>query len=234
LTPMWGWGMVLGVEKRWLMRRDKVPALATLGVALVVLVVGLAAACSPGENSIDGIRRALGVTPGTFYNFGADGQVVFEAHCKSMDFVPDTAYDVKDSKGDVQVPSSVIKVTCGDSQFSTVGFTSVYMSDGAKPLLFANSQQFATMRIQNNDRSIPLINFAWRNVKNSFVGTASVVQLCDQNNNPIMAFAGSAVNTFATDVAKSTMFQVKDDRLGKGYIWISRGSYTRVDTALMG
>jgi hypothetical protein len=131
--------MVLGVEKRWLMRRGKISALATLGVALVVLGVALTAACSPGENSIDGIRRALGVTPGTFYNFGADGQVVFEAHCKSMDFAPDTAYDVKNEKGDTITASSVIKVTCGDSQFSTVGFTSVYMSDGAKPLLFANS-----------------------------------------------------------------------------------------------
>lgn len=208
-------------------------AMVALGlVALVAL-----SACSPGENSIDGIRRALGVTPGTFYNYGADGQVVFEAHCKSMDFEPDTAYDVThqdNGKTVVDVPSSVIKVTCGDSQFSTVGFTSVYMSDGAKPMLFANSQQFATMKIQNNDRAVPLINFMWRSVKNNFVGTARVVQVCDQNNNPVLAFAGDEVNSFATDVAKSTMFQIKDDKLGKGYVWISRGSYTAVDTALMG
>jgi hypothetical protein len=229
---MWGWGMVLDVERHSF---KTLSAFTITGaVAVLAATLALTAACSPGEAGIDNIRRALGVTPGTFYNFGADGQVVFEAHCKSMDFAPDTAYDVKNTDGKVIQPSSVIKITCGDSQFSTVGFTSVYMSDGAKPMLFANSQQYAQIKIQNHDRSIPLINFAWRNVKNNFVGTASVVQLCDQNNNPILAFAGSAVNTFATDVAKSTMFQVKDDRLGKGYVWISRGSYTRVDTALMG
>ncbi len=210
----------------------KILPVAGLATMLAVAVLGLGA-CSSGENSIDDIRRALGVTPGTFMNYGADGQVVFEAHCASMDFEPDTDYDVKNEKGDVVQPSSVIKITCGDSQFSTVGFTSVYMSDDAKNMLFANSQQFANMRIANNDRAVPLINFMWRSVKNNFVGTASVVQLCDQNNNPILAFAGDAVNTFSTEVAKSTMFQVKSNK-GKGYIWIARGSYTRVDTKLMG
>lgn len=206
---------------------------AVVGALLVTatFLVG----CSSGENTIDNIRRALGVTPGIFYNFGADGQIVFEAHCASMDFEPDHAYDVThqdNGKTVIDVPSSVIKVACGDSQFSVVGFTSVYMSDSAQSMLFANSQQFANIKIQNNDRSIPLINFAWRSVKNKFVGTASVVQVCDQNNNPIMAFAGDAVNTFATDVAKSTMFQI-EGTAGKGYIWIARGSYMRVDTKLM-
>lgn len=197
------------------------------------LMATLLTACSSGENTIDDIRRSLGVTPGTFMNYGADGQVVFEAHCRSMDFVPDTAYDVHNAKGDLVQPSSVVKVSCGNSQFSTVGFTSVYMSDDAKGMLFANSQQFANMKIQNNDRSVPLINFMWRSVRNNFVGTARAAQVCDQNNNPILAFAGDQVNSFSTDVAKSTMFQIKS-KAGKGYVWISHGSYTVVDTALMG
>ena len=206
-----------------------------------LMMIGLLAltGCSSAENGIDNIKRTLGVTPGTFYNYGADGQVVFEAHCASMDFAPDDAYAVKhvDKNGDtvIDVPSSVVKVTCGNSQFSTVGFTSVYMTDSARSMLFANSQQFANMKIQNNDRAIPLINFMWRSIKNKFVGTARVVQVCDQNNNPIMAFAGDEVNSFASDVVKSTMFQIKNHQTGiKGYVWISRGSYTAVDTALMG
>lgn len=207
-------------------------------VLLVVAAISMAA-CSSTENNIDNIRRTLGVTPGIFYNYGADGQVVFEAHCASMDFAPDDAYAVKhtDKNGNVviDVPSSVVKVTCGNSQFSTVGFTSVYMTDSADSMLFANSQQFANMKVQNNDRAIPLINFMWRSIKNKFVGTARVVQVCDQNNNPIMAFAGDEVNSFASDVVKSTMFQIKNHQTGiKGYVWISRGSYTAVDTALMG
>jgi len=59
-----------------------------------------------------------------------------------------------------------------------------------------------------------------------------VAQLCDQWNNPIMAFAGS-VSGFGTDVNKSTMFQVKY-KGHTGYVWISRGSYTVTDTALLG
>lgn len=218
---------------------NKKVAIVGACLAVVVFAVALLSGCSSAENKIDDIKRTLGVTPGLFLNYGADGQVVFQAQCRSMDFAPDDAFAVKHTDKDgntvIDVPSSVVKVTCGNSQFSTVGFTSVYMSQSAQSMLFANSQQFAVMKIQNNDRAVPLINFMWRSVKNNFVGSARVVQVCDQNNNPILAFAGDEVNSFASDVVKSTMFQIKDHKTGvKGYVWVSRGSYTAVDTALMG
>ena len=199
--------------------------------ALAVLVGTSASGC---EKQIDDILRILGSTPGTFTNYGADGQIVFEAKCASMYFTRDTEYDVKNVDGKVIEPSSVIKVNCGNQQFSTVGFTSVYMSDGAKASLMANSQQFADLRIKNNNRSIPIINFLWRDVKNVFTGTARVAQVCDQNNNPILAFGAEGVTGYATEVAKSTMFKL--DQPGSkpdGYVWVSRGSYTVLDTALL-
>jgi hypothetical protein len=203
-----------------------------VGVAIISLVLTSASAC---EKSIDDILRILGATPGTFTNYGADGQVVFEAKCASMYFERDLTYDVKNVDGKVIEPSSVVKVNCGNQQFSTVGFTSVYMSEGAKASLMANSQQFADLRISNNNRSIPIINFLWRDVKSLFVGTARVAQICDQNNNPILAFGAEGVTGYATEVAKSTMFKL--DQPGSkpdGYVWISRGSYTVIDTALLG
>lgn len=203
-----------------------------IGLAVVAMTLASASSC---EKSIDGILRILGATPGTFYNFGADGQIVFEAKCESMYFERDTEYDVKNSDLKVIEPSSVIRVNCGNQQFSTVGFTSVYVSDGAQASLMANSQEFANLRVANNNRSIPIINFLWRDIKDRFVGTAKVVQLCDQNNNPIMAFAAEGVTGYATDVAKSTMFKL--DQPGTkpdGYVWISRGSYTSIDAALLG
>lgn len=198
--------------------------------AIVVLIGTSASAC---EKAIDDIMRVLGSAPGTFYNYGADGQVVFEAKCRSLDFTRDTEYDRHNAQGDKIEDSSVIKVSCGDNLFSTVGFTSVYITDGARDNLMANSQQFHDLKIKNNDRGIPLINFLWRNVKDTFVGTARVAQVCDQNNNPILAFASEHVTGYATDVDKSTMFKLDDDN-NDGYVWISRGSYTVLDTALLG
>jgi hypothetical protein len=177
--------------------------------------------------------RILGSTPGTFYNYGADGQVVFEAHCRSMHFERDTEYDVRNEDGKVVEPSSVVRVSCGDNLISTVGFTSVYMSDGARDNLMANSQKFHNLQVKNDDRGIPLINYLWRDVKDAFVGTARVAQVCDQNNNPILAFASDHVTGYSTDVAKSTMFKL-DDANNDGYVWVSRGSYTVLDTALLG
>jgi len=205
------------------------------GLAIVSIIVAFfVASCSSTKYDIDYIKRQLGMTPGTFLNYGADGQVVFEAHCASMAFEPDTKYDVLNADGKVIQPSSVIKVTCGKSQFSTVGFTSVYMSDGALDNLFADSQKFANIKIQNNDRAIPLINFAWRSVTDAFKGKSRAAQVCDQNNNPILAFAADQVVSYSTDVAKSTMFQLIDNKGGEdGYVWVARGSYTVVDTALM-
>lgn len=209
--------------------------LAFVAVAVIGLVLTSASAC---EKKVDDIFRILGATPGTFINYGADGQVVFEAKCASMAFARDTTYDVysfnSDGTSKLIEPSSVIKVNCGNQQFSTVGFTSVYMSDGAKASLMANSQQFADLRISNNNRSVPLINFLWRDVKNVFVGTSRVAQICDQNNNPVLAFAADGVTGYATDVAKSTMFKLDTpNNKPDGYVWISRGSYTVLDTALL-
>jgi hypothetical protein len=198
-------------------------------VLILALPLTMANAC---EKGIDDIMRTLGMTPGTFYNYGADGQVVFEAHCRSLDFTRDTEYDRHDADGKKIEDSSVVKVSCGDNLFSTVGFTSVYITDGAMDNLMANSQQFYNVRIKNNDRGIPLINYLWRDVKDKFVGTARVAQICDQNNNPILAFASDGVTGYATSVDKSTMFKL-DDKGNDGYVWVSRGSYTVMDTALL-
>lgn len=201
-------------------------------IALVVTSLLVLSGCSSTQNWIADAQRALGTTPGTMYNFGNDGQQVYQAHCKSMDFTTDHMFDRYNAKGEKIEDSSVIAISCGDSIIRTVGFTTVYVSDSAQSALFANSQQFAKMRIDNNDRSIPLVNFAWRSVKATFAGTEAVAQLNDQWNNPIMAFAGT-INGFGTEVNKSTMFQVKYKNQ-IGYVWISRGSYTVTDTALLG
>lgn len=211
------------------MRKQKTLAVVLIAVILTFVVSG----CSAFDNAIANAMRALGASPGTVYNFGTDGQLVYQAHCRSLDFQTDHMFDRYNNEGEKIEDSSVIQLSCGDGIIRTVGFTTVYVSDSAQGALFANSQKFANLRIQNNDRSIPLVNFAWRSVKNSFAGTQSVAQLCDQWNNPIMAFAGS-VSGFGTDVAKSTMFQIKYGKDITGYVWISRGSYTVTDAALLG
>jgi hypothetical protein len=203
----------------------------TAGTVLIVACLMFLSGCSSTENWIADAQRALGTTPGTMYNFGADGQQVYQAHCKSMDFTTDHMFDRYNADGKKIEDSSVIAISCGDSLIRTVGFTTVYVSDSAQDALFANSQQFAKMRIENNDRGVPLVNFAWRSAKSAFAGTESVAQINDQWNNPIMAFAGT-INGFGTEVNKSTMFQVKYKNK-TGYIWISRGSYTVTDTALL-
>lgn len=203
---------------------------ALVGALVFAVPLAMGSAC---EKAVDDIMRILGSSPGTFYNYGADGQVVFEAHCRSMHFERNTEYDVKNVDGRVIEPSSVVRVSCGDNLIDTVGFTSVYMTDGARDNLAANSQQFYELKVKNNDRGIPLINYMWRDVKDLFTGTARVAQICDQNNNPIMAFASDHVTGYATEVAKSTMFKL-DDENNDGYVWISRGSYTVLDTALLG
>lgn len=203
--------------------------LGPIGLLLMALVL---AGCSKTENWIADAMRALGTTPGTVYNFGTDGQLVYQAHCRSLNFRPDHQFDVYNAKGEKTGDSSVIELSCGTSIIKTVGFTTIYVSDSAQGALFADSQKFYKIRVENNDRGVPMVNFAWRAIKNNFVGTAAVAQVCDQWNNPIMAFAGT-INGFSTDVVKSTMFQVKYG--GKtGYVWISRGSYTVTDTALLG
>lgn len=201
---------------------------AVVALSTILTLTG----CNVFEKGVDDALRILGQTPGTFYNYGADGQVVFQARCGSLYFTRDTEYDRKNENGEKIEDSSVVRVTCGSNEFSTVGFTSVYISDGAQDNLFANAQQFANLRIENNDRGIPLVNLIWRDVKNLFTGTPRIASLCDQNNNPILAFASEHVIGYATHVDKSTLFKL-DDVNNDGYVWISRGSYTVIDSALL-
>ncbi len=214
----------------------RVVIVSLMAVSALVLSLG---GCAETENGIAAAKRALGASPGTIYNYGQDGQLVYQAHCASMDFAPEHQFDSysidSDGKTKKVSDSSVIQISCGKSIIKTVGFTTVYISDSAQGALFANSQQFYKLRIENNDRGIPLVNFAWRSAKNHFVGTAMVAQVCDQWNNPILAFAGT-ISGFASDVAKSTMFQIKYGPNGgtTGYVWIARGSYTINDTDLLG
>ena len=215
--------------------KKRFAALAGLGLALTLLLSGCFGGGDANKMYSDAMR-ALGKTPGTVYNYGQDGQLVYQAHCASLDFGRDTEFDVYSydaSKGTSSKisNSSVIQISCGTAIIKTVGFTTVYVSDNAQAALFANSQQFANLKIQNNDRGVPLVNFAWRSVKNHFTGTQAVAQVCDQWNNPIMAFAGS-ITGFATDVDKSTMFQVQYNNT-TGYVWVSRGSYTVTDASLL-
>lgn len=203
-----------------------------IGVFVLLITALVLTSASACEKTIDDILRILGSTPGTFYNYGADGQIVFEARCASLHFERDTEYDRYNASGEKIEDSSVVRVSCGDDLFSTVGFTSIYISDGAQDNLFADSQKFADVRITNNDRGIPLVNYVWRDVKDLFTGTARVASVCDQNNNPILAFASKHVTGYATDVDKSTMFKLDDDN-NDGYVWVSRGSYTVIDTALL-
>jgi hypothetical protein len=215
-------------------KKSFVVGVAGVAVAALLALTG----CSSVDNGIGAAMRALGASPGTIYNFGTDGQLVYQAHCASMDFEPDHEFDVYSVGGDGKTTkvsdSSVVQISCGHSLIKTVGFSTVYVSDSAQAALIANSQQFSQIKIQNNDRNIPLVNFAWRAVKNKFVGTSAVVQISDQWNNPVMAFAGS-INGFASDVAKSTMFQLKfgPNERNIGWIWASRVSYTQTDTALL-
>ena len=202
-------------------------ALTSLALTVAFLLSG----CGAFNNSIASAMRALGASPGTIYNFGTDGQLVYQAHCKSLNFGTDHEFDRYNIDGKKIEDSSVIQISCGTGIIKTVGFTTVYVSDNAQAALFANSQQFYKIRVENNDRGVPLVNFAWRSVKNQFVGTDQVAQVCDQWNNPIMAFAGS-ISGFGTDVNKSTMFQVSFNKT-TGYVWVSRGSYTVTDAALL-
>ena len=52
-----------------------------LAGVLVVTAVLTLGGCALFEKKVDDIFRILGATPGTFYNYGADGQVVVAELC---------------------------------------------------------------------------------------------------------------------------------------------------------
>jgi ATPase len=116
-------------------------------------------------------------------------------------------------------------ISLGDNHITHVGSTLIFAQDGIVDV--ANSLP-NEVRFSNTEPGSPWLNDIKYRYGNLWQGKARTIMVRSQNGTPLAVFAGDHVESFSTDVPKSTAFRI-DGR----YLLIYRADYTVYDTALL-
>lgn len=76
---------------------------------------------------------------------------------------------------------------------------------------------------------MPWLNDIRERFQNLWKGKAKTIMIRSQNGTPLAVYAGDAVEIFATDMPKTTVFRVDGQ-----YLLVYRADYTAYDSDLLG
>jgi hypothetical protein len=116
-------------------------------------------------------------------------------------------------------------ISLGESHIYHVGSTMIFNQDG---IVDVAKNLPANVKFSNTDKGTPWLNDIIEKHRNLWQGKSKTIMVRSQNGTPLAVFAGNTVETFATDIPKSTAFRVD----GK-YLLIYRADYTVYDNDLL-
>lgn len=207
-------------------RRGRVPRWLILVLLPMMLIsTGGLAACAAFSQQLGDLSAALKGRSGVMRTFDENSQVIDEVKGESFRFVRDTRFDTHNSEGSNK-DSGVVEITLGDSHIYHVGSTMIFAENG---LVEVTSQLPASMRITNAKPGVPWLNDIREHFQNLWKGKAKTIMIRSQNGTPLAVYAGDAVEIFAADMPKTTVFRVDGQ-----YLLVYRADYTVYDTDLLG
>jgi hypothetical protein len=161
----------------------------------------------------------------TIQSYDEQSNIIDQIKGKSIAISPDDKFKITDSDGSTVEKSSVLNITVGGQSMVHVGSSLIMYEDG----LDNKFDEFAkSVDLNNNDRSIPIVNRMVNGWKNITTGKDKVILVRSQNGTPLATFVGEDVSYFATDIDKSTGILID----GK-YLFIYRCDYTIYDSGLL-
>lgn len=196
-----------------------VAAIATLGAMLALQ------GCAGLSQQLGDLSAALKGRSGIMRTFDENSQVIDEVKGESFRFVRDTRFDTHSSEGSNK-DSGVVEISLGDSHIYHVGSTMIFAENG---LVEVTSQLPASMRITNAKPGVPWLNDIRERFQNLWKGKAKTIMIRSQNGTPLAVYAGDAVEIFASDMPKTTVFRVDGQ-----YLLVYRADYTVYDSDLLG
>lgn len=199
-------------------------------IAIIALFVSSALAlgiggCAAFSQQLGDLSAALKGRAGVMRTFDENSQVIDEVKGESFRFVRDTRFDTHNSEGSNK-DSGVVEISLGDSHIYHVGSTMIFAENG---LVEVTSQLPASMRITNAKPGVPWLNDIRERFQNLWKGKAKTIMIRSQNGTPLAVYAGDAVEIFASDMPKTTVFRVDGQ-----YLLVYRADYTVYDSDLLG
>lgn len=158
-------------------------------------------------------------------SYDEESNIIDQVKGKSIAISPDDKFKITNSDGDTLEKSSVLNITVGGQSMVHVGSSLIMYEAG----LENKFDEFAkTVDLNNNDRSIPIVNRMVNGWKNITTGKDKVILIRSQNGTPLATFVGQDVSYFASEIDKSTGILID----GK-YLFIYRCDYTIYDAELL-
>ncbi|QQP29442.1 DUF5052 family protein [Lactobacillus ultunensis] len=183
-----------------------------LGLSIVILTLS---ACSDFQNWELSMRAKIGALPLTVSTYDSNGQKIDQIKAKSVNIHTDKKMSQQNDNG--KEKSSVIDVDYGKQRMIHVGSTLIAY-EGLKNYEDAFNKH---VKIDDQNRSIPLLNTMYQNFKNDWKGDAKVVMIRSQLGMPIAVFTGNDVSIHKSDMKNSTQFVIDGHRL-----FVYRADYT--------
>ena len=174
--------------------KKKLALFLGLGVLLLSLT-----GCSDFQNWELSMRSKIGALPLTVSTYDSNGQKISQ----------------KSSNGTEH--SSVIDVDYGNNRMIHVGSTMIAY-EGLKNYEDAFNKK---VKIDDQNRSVPLLNTMYQNFKNDWNGSSRVVMIRSQLGMPIAVFIGNHVSIHKSDMKNATQFVIDGHRL-----FVYRADYT--------
>ena len=205
------------------MLRKRPRRFTTLIVALIVSALALTG-CAGMSMTGEEFSRAINGVTGTMSTYNEESQVIDRVDGVSFRFARDDRFDTHNSEGSNK-DSAVVMISLGDSHIFHVGSTMIFAQDG---IVNVAGQLPDEVRFSDTVTGTPWLNDIRERFGNLWQGKAKTTMVRSQNGTPLAVFAGNAVETFATDIPKSTAFRVD----GK-YLLVYRADYTVYDNTLL-
>lgn len=187
---------------------------------LAVAVIGLSG-CQNARMWFKDFEQSFKGLNMSIRTYDDESQIIDEIAGKSVSIERDTAFDSDEESAD----SSVLRVSVGGKELHHVGSSMVVAETGLENVFDDYAKKYD---LDDQDRSIPIVNKMVDEFKQSFTGKKKVVLIRSQRGYPLATYAGDKVSLYQTDVPKSTGLLID----GK-YLFIYRCDYTIYDLALL-
>ncbi|MBY5035061.1 DUF5052 family protein [Streptococcus gallolyticus] len=193
---------------------------------LVLVVTSLTlAGCQSIENWWKNTKEEWIGLEMTVRTYDENSQLIDEMSGRSLSIERNREFDSIDNEGNSKADSSVLKVTLGKYEIDHVGSSLIAAEEGLEDV-FAVYQ--STVNLDEQGKSIPVLNRMVSKMKNEFTGKEKVVLIRSQNGTPLATYAGDKVSLYASDAPKTSELLIDGKRL-----IIYRCDYTIYDRELL-
>lgn len=191
----------------------------------VIMGVVLLTGCSSLTNMFKDFAEDWKGLQMTVMTYDENSQMIDRIEGKSLSIKRNKKFDSTDSDGFSNEDSKVLNITIGGKTMTHVGSSLIAAERGLTDYFNEYEQ---TVNIENQDKSIPIVNSMFNNFKNEWSPKSRIVLIRSQNGTPLATYIGDEVSVDSTDVPSSTNLLIDGKRL-----FIYRCDFTVYDTDML-